>query len=247
MSLPNPIFSPLCWELLISATYEPNMQHLRRRTRGDDDDADDGCGDQVLLMEKSSSSRPSAHQLLSSEPLHSGYLRKRSRHVLWHMLLPRCCKDTWKSRFFVLAGTYLFRYSSEHGSSPKGVPLPMDACSFRSATAEEEDEAAAVGQVPRGVGFVVSTVRKEYHLRADTAAERAQWLRVFQTTKARAIKERLGHATANPKHAVANRAGATLFAKRVEDDATDGGASAAISASVEMSVLGGAAMSTYRP
>ena len=222
------------------------MQQLRRR-RGEDD-AGDG-DDQVLLMEpERSSSRPSAHALLNSEPLHSGYLRKRSRHILWHMLLPRCCKDTWKSRFFVLTGTYLFRYSSENGSSPKGVPLPMDACSFRSATSEEEDEAAAVGQVPRGVGFVVSTVRKEYHLRADTAAERDQWLRVFQATKQRAIKERLGHATANPKHAVANKAGAALFAKRVEDDAKDGGASAAISpASVEMSVLGGAAMSTYRP
>ena len=210
------------------------MRH--RRAAAPDEDEDDDS--QILLSMPANPSKPPAHQLLNSDPIHAGFLMKRSRHVLWHMVLgPRCCKDAWKSRFFILSGTYLFRYTSDSGSKPKGVPLPVDCCSFRAASTEEEDQAAAAGQTPRGVGFVVSTVRKEYHLRADSVQERNTWLRMLRASKQRAIKEHLGHAPVNPKHAAANRAGAALFAKRVQDDASEG--AEITPTSVEMSVLRG--------
>ena len=34
-------------------------------------------------------------------------------------------------RYFVLAGRYLFRYADEFGDTPKGTPVPVDACTFR--------------------------------------------------------------------------------------------------------------------
>ena len=43
-------------------------------------------------------------------------------------LLPFCdcaCCATWKRRFFVLKGEYLFRFSAEDSDAPKGVPIGL--------------------------------------------------------------------------------------------------------------------------
>ena len=141
------------------------MRH--RRAAAPDEDEDDDS--QILLSMPANPSKPPAHQLLNSDPIHAGFLMKRSRHVLWHMVLgPRCCKDAWKSRFFILSGTYLFRYTSDSGSKPKGVPLPVDCCSFRAASTEEEDEATLYA-----VLRVASLAIENYQLHAGNATLRA--------------------------------------------------------------------------
>ena len=112
------------------------------------------------------------------------------------------------------------------------MPLPVDCCSFRAASTEEEDEAAAAGR--HHVEWD-SWCHSEKSLRADSVQERNTWLRMLRASK-RSVKH-LGHAPVNPKHAAANRAGAALFAKRVQDDASEG--AEITPTSVEMSVLGG--------
>ena len=115
----------------------------------------------------------------------------------------------WKPRLFIVVGGYLYRFSDEYSDSPKGVPIPLESCAFR----------VLEGNETTGYMFLVSTLRKEYVLRADTSEERREWITALRDAKQLAIKVRLGHATMNPQHHAANKAGDALFKKRLQEDA----------------------------
>lgn len=95
----------------------------------------------------------------------------------------------WRERYFILSGSYLFRFESEHGDAPKGVPIPVEACTFN---AEDVDEGG-----DRQHLIHISSLRKNYVLKADTREVRDEWVAVLKQSKLRATKERLGHLKPN--------------------------------------------------
>jgi len=185
-----------------------------------------------------------------------------------------CCRDAvgggggrWRRRYYVLAGQYLFRFEDAGSDRPKGTPVPVVACSFREADEDEVEGdhgssgawgasggGGGEGSPPegegrgRGCGFVVSTIRKEYHLMARSPTERAAWLHALRTAKLRAIKEDMGHAPVHPAHAATNHSGATLFQRRVKKDAASASASASASGDLghhELSMMAGSSGMGY--
>mmetsp|Transcript_25477 Transcript_25477/g.74264 ORF Transcript_25477/g.74264 Transcript_25477/m.74264 type:complete len:206 (-) Transcript_25477:46-663(-) len=184
---------------------------MRRRHSGKEEDLPEGATLLNMGSRSGGGSRlPTAQELLQRDPIKSGYMSKRSEQYFG--ACPLCCPARWKQRYFVLSGAYLFRYASEHGTSPKGVPLPLEACTFQAS-----DGVDAQAETPFCIA--VTTVRKAYLFQLDSKGERDEWLRVLRDSKQRVIKERLGHAEVNPLHALANRTGETLFNKRLKKDA----------------------------
>ena len=220
------------------ASYLTNFRKRTRPRQDNENEDDDSAG--LIDFSDRSSGKLTADFLLTSDPEHHGYLWKRSRKPLTHLFGSRCCADEWKERLFVLSGAYLFRYASDASERPKGVPLPIESISCRCATMEEEEEAP---ENFRGVGLVISTVRKEYFLRAEDQQSRDQWLRILNNARQRVIRENLGHATVNPKHRSINAVGARLFGKRVKEDAAATGTPSP--SSIELTMLSGGHPSTF--
>jgi hypothetical protein len=94
---------------------------MRRNTGGSNYNDQEDSSFISLTMGKNDN-KPSAPELMN-EAVKYGYLQKRNNSI-WAYYFS-CFFPKWKSRYFILVGNYLFRYSSEHGESPKGVPIPL--------------------------------------------------------------------------------------------------------------------------
>ena len=133
----------------------------------------------------------------------SGYMHKRGyRFSNLLTCCPSCCGcgPTWKKRFFVLRGGFLFRFTSNTRTArSKGTPIPLTDATF-VCNAEMENNTS----------LSVLTVRKDYVLRAETTEQRNEWLNKLRTAKQISIKVRLGHALDSSVDRRAREAGERL-------------------------------------
>mmetsp|Transcript_2215 Transcript_2215/g.4702 ORF Transcript_2215/g.4702 Transcript_2215/m.4702 type:complete len:202 (+) Transcript_2215:24-629(+) len=178
---------------------------MRKRSTGPSDDNHEEREEEtplVLRMDRGNPSRSiSCEELLAAGPAKAGYCMKKD-NSFWSYLFP-CLFSQWKSRFFVVVGNFLFRFSSETGSACKGVPIPVDSASFRT--------------LPEGV-FEVSTIRKVYLIKCESEAEAAQWVAALRIRQRQSTKEMMGHAPLSPEARRANQVGTYLFEKRLRSD-----------------------------
>jgi len=135
-------------------------------------------------------------------PLHVGYLSK---------LGTSCgCFPTWRRRYFILKGAYLFKYESERGAKPKGMPIPI--CDAQWETVQYEGKQFC---------FKISTVRKEYFLLASNYDDMTSWFSYLKSQKVIAIKQSLGHLPMSDDDRYANAAGDFLCKKKLQDAERD--------------------------
>ena len=165
---------------------------------------------------------------------HAGWLLKRHERCL--NLCPSWMpgtRPTWRRRYCVLRGEYLFRFAGAHARKPKGTPISlrgMTAAFVGEADEEYEppsndayDDSAA-GASAAGTGaddggklgylFRVATLRKEFVFGAPTREARAAWVRALRAAKQHAIKCALGHAKRGDGDAFANTQGARLVQQK---------------------------------
>jgi hypothetical protein len=95
---------------------------MRRNTGGSNYNEQEESSFLSLPMRKNDANKPSAQELMN-EAVKFGYLKKRNNSVWVYYF--SCFFPKWKSRYFILVGNFLFRFSSENGESPKGVPIPL--------------------------------------------------------------------------------------------------------------------------
>jgi hypothetical protein len=170
------------------------------------DSTENSTEDSAFIMRlPKNSDIPSAFDLMELSPAKSGTCMKEINSI-WVYLFP-CWFPKWKSRYFILIGNYLFRYKDEHGERPKGVPIPLDSVTVR---------------VKNGDCFEVSTIRKVYTIRTDSAADAISWVQAIKARKAQAIKEAMGHAQVTKEVNTLNRAAFKLFGLRVKQDGYEG-------------------------
>jgi hypothetical protein len=174
---------------------------MRKRSPGPSDDEEESP--LVLRMDRSNPLHSiSCGDLLDCGPEKTGYLMKKDNSY-WAYFLP-CLFSQWKSRYFVLLGNFLFRFSSDTGSSCKGVPIPMDGMT-------------AIRTLPEGV-FEVCTIRKVYLIKCESEAEAAQWVAALRVRQRQSTKELMGHASLTPQVRRANQVGSFLFERRLQSD-----------------------------
>lgn len=139
--------------------------------------------------------------MLQTAPERSGYVEKKSNS--WTSFLLPCFYPRWRRRFLVVVGSFVFRFESEHGERPKGVPIPV--------------ESITVTVLEDGL-FVLSTLRKQYHFRVDSKAEAERWANAIRARKFLAIKENMGHAPVRPEVKNFNSLGVKLFDEKLKAD-----------------------------
>ena len=146
---------------------------------------------------------PSAQSLLSLNPTHSGYLEKKNSSI-WSYYLP-CFFKQWKQRYFVIIGNYLFRFDSENGEKPKGIPIPLDSSKISILNIEE-------------FTFEVWMIRKLYTFKASSKDECRKWVRLLNDRKAEAIRENLGHAPLSKSIKLTNKVATNLVKSKLEKE-----------------------------
>ena len=139
--------------------------------------------------------------LLSLNPSKTGYCLKKNSSW-WSFLFPWVFSQ-WNSRFVVLVGDYLFRFTSEKGEKPKGIPIPLDDISIKHI-----DEKT----------FVATTLRKNYLFQADCAEETRAWISAIQHQKSLIIKQHMGHAPVDPEIRKLNKACDKLYSTKISID-----------------------------
>jgi len=198
-----------------------------------DDDGDDQGEHSVLLsmskFAEGGSTIPSALDLLqgendslTSKGFKSGYLLKEGWN--FHGLLSwiPCCgcdQPVYKRRFFVLRGGYLFRYVDEHGSTPKGLPIPVEDSTVHQQVSASD--APNVDEDNTSTIIILRTLRKEYILRARNITERDHWIRQLRSAKQWAIKARMGHVAVSSLDKRIMAAGDAMYKKSLQRERKD--------------------------
>ena len=143
-------------------------------------------------------------ELLRHNPSKAGYAAKKNRSI-WAYLFP-CVLPAWKRRYFVLIGSFLYRFSSEFDDSMKGVPIPIDAATLRVLDSTTLD---------------LVTIRKSYTIQYDSEDDLQSWMKALQERKYLAIKENLGHSPLSSDTIRLNRIGNHHFNERLKKDRVD--------------------------
>jgi hypothetical protein len=176
---------------------------LRKRTAaageqgGDEDDSKDFTP--LLMGSRDKSAPPTAFDLLNQNPAKSGFALKKSNSCLTSIC--PCWFPEYKRRFFILIGNFLYRYGSESGERPKGVPIPLDAVTISTLDSTT---------------FKLKMIRKDYIIRCDTPTECSEWVKAITSRKYLAIREELGHSPIDPAIKELNSNASKMFLDRLE-------------------------------
>ena len=143
---------------------------------------------------------PSAEVIAEGAP-RVGWMSKRGYKV--------GCIPSWKRRWFILRGGYLFKYDSPMGSSPKGSPIPILGLTWTMGPVDPKPS-------EHSHTITLSTLRREYVLGAGSAEELQGWIDDITAAKSLVIKQGLGHAPVSEGDEFAARAGEFLTQKRLD-------------------------------
>ena len=123
----------------------------------------------------------------------SGWLRKRSTKFY--------CFSTWKPRYFVIRGHFLFRYSHPNDSQHKGAPIDLT-----EVTVDVTD--------PANHAIRLSTLSKDWIVAADDDAEMSSWIAGIKRAQQIAVKASLGHTVESPTSQSYNAIGRSAVTQR---------------------------------
>ena len=171
-----------------------------------------------------------------------GHLMKRNTSLL-HSIVP-CCFKHWKSRFCIVVGNYMYRFSGHPDGTLKGIPVPLDACTIRQLREGDLTSGTLGAGDNIGACFELSMIRKVYTFRCSSTAESLEWVSMLKQRKAQAIRESLGHAPLSAEIKKLNTRSAAKMTKRIQRDAEEGEAmrKSFQSASTSFNPMGGMSM-----
>ena len=152
--------------------------------------------------------KPPAQALLN--PVHTGYLSKHG--------FAYGCWPSWKQRYCIVTGGFLFKYVNPHGREPKGTPLALTDCDI------DEVDLPTSAKTPDGaqlMGIRCRSLTRETLFGAPSAESRATWIRVLRAHKQLVIKQLMGHAPMSPDEEFAAKSGKVLNEKSMERQAIE--------------------------
>lgn len=147
----------------------------------------------------------SANAMIAASPSHHGKVYKLQIPLLFSVL-PRflqrlicswslgfLARPTWKERYLIQIGNYVYRFKSPTSSTPKGAPVALEQVDVRLMTSSEDG--VEFVQTPPSVGavVVVSTYRKKQYYGVATREEALTWINSIQDGKQEATRRGMGH------------------------------------------------------
>jgi hypothetical protein len=98
----------------------------------------------------------------------------------------------------------LFRYTTEDGTKPKGVPIALESSTIKKSNDDG------------GMSFLVIQLDKTYTFRCSSLTECKAWMIAISERKSQAIREKLGHAPVTNSVQKANKAGLYLLQEKLK-------------------------------
>jgi len=121
---------------------------------------------------------------------------------------------SWKERYLILCGSYLYKYKNRSSSVPKGSPFDIETISrvdvIRTTSNNNSNTInsnnnhnnilAEIGDLPVGYTgiFIVSTLRRKHYYAVSNIEETMIWVRSINDARQEAITRNMGHATNVP-------------------------------------------------
>lgn len=118
-----------------------------------------------------------------------------------YVALCPCWAAKWKEGYFVIAGSFFFRFKSCRETFPDGSPIPI--------------EAIRINQIGNNI-FEISTIREKITLKSKSELECADWIQAINKRRLMVIKESMGHATPNKTTVKIDCAANKLYASHLE-------------------------------
>jgi len=157
-----------------------------------------------------------AKQMIDSAPQQHGSVLKL--HIpIFYSILPQFIKNiilsfsflsswlgpSWKQRYLILCGSYLYKFKDETSPVPKGAPFDVEtlsASSTNSTDGSEEVRLAEFGNIPPGYTsiFTVSTLRRKHYYAVSDNEEAMMWIRSLQQARQETITRNMGHSASMP-------------------------------------------------
>ena len=154
----------------------------------------------------------SARGLIDASPQHHSVVLKLHVPVLYSILpafiqrfilswtfLAQLLGPTWKQRYLVVCGSYIYKFKDRTSTTPKGSPIDiesMDVEIVRSTSAS----IGVVSPLPPGYTsiFCVSTFRKKNYYAVIDNEEGNVWVQTLLDARQDVITRRMGHANQVP-------------------------------------------------
>jgi len=158
----------------------------------------------------------SAPSLLRSAPSHHGCVMKL--HVpLTYKILPKilqnylvrsslcrasCCTKfmipTWKERYLIMLGKYIYSFKDSNSVSPKGTPILLQGISEVDLLEDTEGEEMIIPGLPPGCDsmFFISTFGKTRYYAVSSAEQQAEtWVNFVREGRQEVITRSMGHSS----------------------------------------------------
>jgi len=155
----------------------------------------------------------SAKAMIDAAPQHHGSVQKLHIPVLYSMLpsviqrwilTSSCFKSfgpSWKRRYLILCGSYLYKFKEPSSTTPKGSPFNVETLTTDVLRTPGRDlHFSEIGSLPAGYTsiFVVSTLRRRHYYAVSDTEESLLWVRSLDDARQEAITRNMGHASNVP-------------------------------------------------
>ena len=131
---------------------------------------------------------------------------------LLHMFCPSSFKPSWKSRYLVSIGKYVYKFNQDSSSSePKGAPISIESVNAKLMSSPEKsrlnsaidyyinDSESLQSNIPGWEGFFsVTTCGKTRYYAVKTEEEAILWINTLQEGRHEVIKRNMGHSNEVP-------------------------------------------------
>ena len=150
-----------------------------------------------------------AKQMIDSAPQQHGAVLKL--HIpIFYSILPQFLKNiilsfkffsflapSWKQRYLILCGSYLYKFKDEKSEVPKGEPFDVETLAVSTSDNEMLGEFSSVPSNFTSV-FSVSTLRRKHYYAVADTEEAMMWIRSLQQARQETITRNMGHASNVP-------------------------------------------------
>jgi len=149
-----------------------------------------------------------AKSMIDSSPQQHGVVLKLHVPILYSILPESLQKiilsfsflsflgPTWKQRYLILCGSFLYKFKDQTSEVPKGSPFALETVNVDIFT----DSNPEFGNLPPGFTsiFSVSTLRRQHHYAVADLDEARVWIRSIREARQETITRNMGHAAAMP-------------------------------------------------
>jgi hypothetical protein len=155
----------------------------------------------------------SAKSMIDSSPQQHGVVLKL--HVpLLYSILPEFIQriilsvsflsflgPTWKQRYLIVCGSFLYKFKSQTSEVPKGSPFELESIGANAVSSHVGASLAPeLGNLPPGflAVFTVSTLRRLHYYAVADEEEALIWIRSINDARHETITRNMGHASGLP-------------------------------------------------